>query len=321
MNIKYASFAGFIGLTVFAGLATSTEAVAAEGNDTYAATDKGWIHNASPFPYATGARPSSTIDSKTDGFSALYFLPDGRGPDTGQTDLTLSYLAPITLTGEPTAEGSIETIDFNFASFGQLEAQLGTRFIDAQTITADPKHAQAPDVELYGSLLTVVRPACKSPLDPRNYDIQVALLGDNGYRYSAEIDVTFGKRPLKGCTAAVSTSKPEPTKAPATATPQPTLEASKPAKAVENQPVTKEAASPKENASNGEEINWAPILIAGGLLTVIVLIITFKVRRSRARRFNEDGSIAGDLNEPKTGPRGTESIERFFAEKPDSNGD
>lgn len=314
---RLASGTGATALVALLLLSISTNANAAEGD-----RERGfpeivpeWYVTAPPFAYIV-APPAPYMDDSliAEGFSATYFTPDGGAPGPGQGDLSLRYAPPLSL-----AEPSEVSIDL--AAFERLQTDLRTSFIDALVIPEETKYIAGTDVvkptptiELHQSVLSISRPSLPCVIDPYDYQFQVAFLGDNGFKYLADIDVNFGDRPETGpdCDIEAIISPDTSSALPRdTASPAPRDASNKGSDDPDDveDPVNEETdnessnALPEPTVDTDESYGVLPLMIAGGLLLAVAGIVAVVISRRKKTQFNSDGSLSSSV----VGATGSES--------------
>ncbi|AQX81546.1 hypothetical protein BWO91_17655 [Plantibacter flavus] len=271
-----------------------------------------WYVTAPPAQYAAGVSPSAGIDETLaeDGIRASYFAPNGSAPSRGQGDVALSVSLPY---DEPSTS---DRIDVDLSQLVDLQLDTRARFIDGFALPQEAEYEvtgaviSTPEVEWSESTLTIIRPPMPvvcSATDINQFEFQVAALGDNGYKYLFDVDVSFGRRSVaasneqkRRCgSGRVETPKPSTTNEPR---PQ---SSENPATPVEQQ--TTNDASTSSNAVSQEAPEppeWLPIPFALIVLAIGIWFITrYKKRKTNQPAHANDGTRLS----PATKKRSTEN--------------
>lgn len=297
---------GTLMLTVGSSMAMSAVAYAAEGDDERGFPELApeWYVTAPASAYGTGSpSPQSDGSRISEGFHVTYWHPDGSAPSRGQGDISVDYTRPI-------SEPPTDAIEINLGAFENLEATLGTTFTDAIYLPIKDEAAtdelinqvaQSGGVYFNGSALVISRqaePCAVKKLRP-TYEFQVALLGSNGYKYLADLDIDLGERPANACSTPESTEADLEEPAAAEAAVEP--EAAEPAEATP-------AKSSVENLIDDESYEWFPLIVAG--LILVVIVIGVKIARAKPKAFKADGNPLATSRTRASRPAGDENNER-----------
>ena len=254
--------------------AVGSPAQAAEGDSDRGFPDVESTQSFSQPAYEYGsAPPMGQVDESRmgQGLKASYFLPDGGAPARGQGD--------IGIVRWPDRSNLSNQAKIDLALFESLEEDLRTTFVDGLVLPLADGSASPVDVQFSGSLLTVTRPADGCGLaDPQSpYEFQVALLGSNGFKYLADLDIDLGERPP------CSQFNDEPTNtADATAGVPPVEQ--------ESQSNVETTVATGAVANDEPKGNWLPIIMAGALL--VLLILGIKLTKTPRQAFKSDGTLA-----------------------------
>lgn len=168
-----------------------------------------WYSTSQPAPYSTDGYQRASDQAVDDSVwfeEVLYFMPTGRAsestdgslsPDIRVTTFTTGHLFGAARRVDP--EALVLSIS---EPFQKMAAGIGTTLTTGIVLPADPNstdvNAASPTVRFLGHGMVQVRrpgfPSSCDAIDPVNFIIQTAMLGENSYKYAVELNVTFGDR-------------------------------------------------------------------------------------------------------------------------------
>lgn len=168
-----------------------------------------WYSDSRPAPYSTDGYQRASDQAVDDSVwfeKVLYFTPNGTAPES--TDGSLSPDIRVTTFTTGPLFGDARHVDSEALvlsisdPFQKMSADIGTTLTTGIVLPADPNstdvNATAPTVRFLGHGMIQLRrpgfPSSCDAIDPVNFIIETAMLGENSHKYAVELNVTFGDR-------------------------------------------------------------------------------------------------------------------------------
>ena len=150
-----------------------------------------WYNVAAEAPYAEEGSFGAMTQWRDEASNQVisYWSPTQRAPGGDAPDIEI---ANDTLTTDP------DVAKFDLSLSVQLETDMRTKFTEGLVIPSSSNTLDSQLVAFDGrGGFRVTRPAMPSDceaIDTSNYDLRLALLGDNLHKYLVDVKVTFGDR-------------------------------------------------------------------------------------------------------------------------------
>ncbi|MGH8953698.1 MAG: hypothetical protein ACRDVF_01660 [Microbacterium sp.] len=280
-----------------------------------------WYAAASNAPYASAdATMADQYVAQEDEqwhASAWWYGPNGGAPGGTEPDIIIETMRK--------GEGEVGSTDSNLivislnAAFPDLTTSLGTEFTNGVAIPTGSA-AASPMMTFPGDgIIVMQRPARDCTVtndlkDPDRFIINLALLGENQYRYLANLTVEFGTRTWDdACAALVGAQNTEEDPRAGSASDPPhkaegtkrSAETGAEADGLEVSEVESDA--PASGQAEAMSL-WQFIGVCAGLLvaTAVIWVAVVVSRRRRSREFENDGTpidrAAGNLGVGQSRP-------------------
>lgn len=168
-----------------------------------------WYAASRPAPYSTDGYQRASDQAVDDSVwfeKVLYFMPNGNAPESTDgslsPDIRVTTFTTVNLFGDARRVDPEALVLSISEPFQKMSTGIGTTLTTGIVLPADPNstdvNATAPTVRFLGHGMVQVRrpgfPSSCDAIDPVNFIIQTAMLGENSYKYAVELNVTFGDR-------------------------------------------------------------------------------------------------------------------------------
>lgn len=167
-----------------------------------------WYSTSQPAPYSASGYGQVSGQGRDDSVwfeQVAYYAPSGAAPKSVDgsrpADIEVTNFGVVTLFSPLIMDPEVAILNVS-DPFPQMITDLGTSMTTGIVLPVDPNSPRAndafPTVRFLGrGLVEVRRPAFPSScnaVDPETFTVETAMLGENGYKYGVELNVTFGDR-------------------------------------------------------------------------------------------------------------------------------